>query len=145
MIHLVSLVSSSSSLVWFSRFGLSSKSLLSSTRAPCIYRADAKASREWQSATGCPSTVPIPMEQGGGGGTACSHWDETCMVGELMTGYVRNGGLEMSRMTVAALENLCYAVNYTAADPFTTWNATCVQNLCGSGGTGGGSTRQQQL
>jgi len=89
------------------------------------------------------------MEQGGGGGTACSHWDETCLVGELMTGYVRNGGLEMSRMTVAALEDLGYAVNYTAADPFTTWNATCVQNLCGTvGGTGTGGiggTRRQQL
>jgi len=82
------------------------------------------------------------MEQGGSSGTMCLHWDETCLVGELMTGYVRDGGLEMSRMTVAALEDLGYAVNYTAADAFTTWNATCVQNLCG---TGGGGTRRQQL
>jgi len=119
------------------------KGLLTSLTPNCSYSADAKASLEWQRLTGCPRTVPMPMEQGGGAGTACSHWDEMCLVGELMTGYLRDGGLEMSRMTVAALEDLGYAVNYTGADAFTTWNATCVQNLCGTGGGGGGTRRQQ--
>jgi len=129
----------------FTSYRLKARNLLSSVIPPCYYSATAKASREWQSATGCPDAVPIPMEQGGTGGTACSHWDETCLVGELMTGYVRDGGLELSRMTVAALEDLGYAVNYSAADAFTAWNTSCVENLCSGTTTTGGSGRRQSL
>ena len=40
---------------------------------------------------------------------------------ELMTGYAERRGVAMpiSRMTVGALEDLGYSVNYAAADPYT--------------------------
>ena len=66
--------------------------------------------------SGC-TTAP-PVEDEGGEGTACGHWDEQCFVDELMTGF-SSGSLPMSRVTVGSLEDLGYVVNYGAADAFT--------------------------
>jgi hypothetical protein len=62
----------------------------------------------------------IPVEGDGGAGTADSHWDEDAFDAELMTGFVESAGVTMplSRMTVGSLEDMGYAVNYAAADPF---------------------------
>jgi hypothetical protein len=94
-----------------------------------------KASIEWQKMTGCPATVPIPVETDGGSGTACSHWDEYYLRGEVMSGYL-SGGMELSRMTIGALEDLGYDVDYAGADNFnaTNFNPECVKELCGDGG-----------
>lgn len=62
----------------------------------------------------------VPLETGGGGGTAGSHWDEGVFTNELMTGYAsRTAGMPTSVITVGALDDMGYTVNYSAADPYT--------------------------
>jgi len=71
----------------------------------------------------------VPVEAGGGPGTAGGHWDEATFDNELMTGYL-NGGTQnpISRVTVGALRDMGYQVNLNAADaysrPATTRKAT---------------------
>lgn len=52
----------------------------------------------------------VPLEDGGGSGTALSHWEEDIFKDELMTGYL-SGAAPLSRMTIASLEDLHYVVN----------------------------------
>lgn len=83
--------------------------------ATCPYRYDSKASEEYRALSGCDAAVPI--ETDGGAGTKCLHWDEDCFQSELMTG-INTGGQELSRVTVAGLEDLGYVVDYSRATPF---------------------------
>ena len=59
----------------------------------------ANAGAEWQKL--CPNGR-IPIETDGGAGTAGGHWDEECLQGELMTGYLSAGSAIVSRLTIAA-------------------------------------------
>lgn len=62
----------------------------------------------------------IPVEKGGGPGTAGAHWAEDLFGAELMTGYAENAPpMPLSRVTVGALEDLGYTVSYAMADSFT--------------------------
>lgn len=72
------------------------------------------ALREWENICG---DSPLPIETDGGDGTAGGHWDEDCLRGELMTGYLSNDN-PLSRITVATLDDLGYSVDYGAAAPF---------------------------
>lgn len=83
---------------------------------PCNYIDNSKANAEWQALSGC--TTSIPVEQGGGQGTQCSHWSDDCFVDELMTGF-SSGAMPISRVTIGSLEDMGYEVDYSAADPFT--------------------------
>ena len=107
------------SIIIYYQYGLTSNSW---TRRGitngCQYRSDLQASREYQSLTNCPTSKPIPVEQGGGLGTACSHWDELCFASEVMSGFVTGSTMSLSRMTVGAMADLGYQVNYAAADDF---------------------------
>jgi len=62
----------------------------------------------------------VPVENEGGSGTRDSHWRETILDGELMTGYIEGQGVAMplSVLTAASLIDLGYQVNLSAADPF---------------------------
>ncbi len=64
-------------------------------------------------------TGNIPVEEAGGPGTRCSHWNEETFDNELMTGFL-NGGEDnpLSRMTIASLEDLGYQVDRTKAEPY---------------------------
>ncbi len=73
---------------------------------------------EYRLLTGNANETFIPLENDGGPGTAFSHWEESIFQSELMTGFA-SGGLEMSRMTIAALKDLGYQVNLNEADPYT--------------------------
>ena len=67
------------------------------------------------------ASVPtsIPVETQGGSGTAGSHWSESVFDKELMTGYSENAPpMPLSIVTVGALADLGYRVNYAAADLF---------------------------
>ena len=71
---------------------------------------------------GLPGTTkPVPVANTGGPGTAEGHWREAVFDQELMTGYAEDGGTPMplSRLTIAALEDLGYQVDYNQADPYT--------------------------
>lgn len=61
----------------------------------------------------------IPLETSGGSGTAGSHWSETKFGNEIMTGYLNSGSNPTSTITIGALQDLGYTVNYAAADSYT--------------------------
>jgi len=75
------------------------------------------AEEEWDKM--CPGGR-IPIETEGGEGTAGGHWDEECLRGELMTGYLSAKSAIVSRMTIASMKDLGYTVNMDAADKYTT-------------------------
>jgi len=63
-------------------------------------------------------TGSVPIENTGGPGTRDGHWSESTFDNELMTGWLDSGSNPLSRMTVAALGDLGYSVDMTAADPY---------------------------
>ncbi len=66
------------------------------------------------------TTAYVPVEAGGGSGTAGSHWSDSVFGNELMTGYINVGVMNpLSRVTIGSLQDLGYTVNYAAADPYT--------------------------
>lgn len=75
---------------------------------------------------GAPSSwASVPVENCGaaspspcGAGTRDSHWLEPLFKNELMTGWLSGASQPLSRTTVAALADLGYAVDPSAADPF---------------------------
>ena len=64
------------------------------------------------------SVTTLNIEDGGGAGTAGSHWEQDDFSNELMTGWVSTGATPLSKVTVGALEDLGYEVDYNAADPW---------------------------
>jgi len=60
----------------------------------------------------------VPVEENGIPGTGCSHWDEETFGDELMTGYIALT-TSLSPVTIGALDDLGYEVNYAAADAYT--------------------------
>jgi hypothetical protein len=63
----------------------------------------------------------VPVESGGGSGTADSHWRESTLRTELMTGWAGPGNnLPLSHITAASLADIGYSVNMAAADSFST-------------------------
>ena len=60
----------------------------------------------------------IPLETGGGEGTADAHWSENRFGNELMTGYI-NATNKLSAMSIASLADLGYQVNIGQADAYT--------------------------
>ncbi|HUG42130.1 MAG TPA: putative Ig domain-containing protein [Longimicrobiales bacterium] len=78
----------------------------------------AAAVAEWHALGG---TGDVPVEGTGGEGTADSHWRESTFDRELMTGYSEVVGVfqPLSRVTIGALDDLGYQVNYDAADAYT--------------------------
>ncbi|KAI9013490.1 hypothetical protein DFJ74DRAFT_682296 [Hyaloraphidium curvatum] len=52
-----------------------------------------------------------PVEDQGGGGTACGHWKEASLGSELMTGWVSRGA-PLSRLTAWSLADLGYEVDF---------------------------------
>jgi RTX calcium-binding nonapeptide repeat (4 copies)/Leishmanolysin len=75
---------------------------------------------EYRVLSGNPSASSVPIEHDFGPGTAGGHWDEDTFNAELMTGFVESAGVAMpiSRMTIGALQDFGYTVNYAAADPY---------------------------
>jgi hypothetical protein len=64
---------------------------------------------------GCVGNPPIETDFGPG--TAGGHWDEECLLDELMTGFVCQGGdCPLSALTAATLQDLGYTVDVTEAD-----------------------------
>lgn len=89
--------------------------LTESTSDPRFTGASAVA--EWNALGG---TGPVPVEDQGGEGTARAHWREAVFNRELMTGFTdQTGEQPLSRVSIASLADLGYAVNLSAADPFT--------------------------
>jgi hypothetical protein len=81
----------------------------------------ARAVAEYRTIFGLPAATSIPVENTGGPGTAGGHWRESVFDAELMSGYAEPTGraMPLSRITIGALEDLGYAVSYSAADAYT--------------------------
>ncbi|MBC7821639.1 MAG: hypothetical protein IAG10_32535, partial [Planctomycetaceae bacterium] len=66
------------------------------------------------------STEPnVPVENGGGTGSADLHWRESRFGNELMSSVIGIGSNPLSRVTVAALADMGYQVDFSQADPYT--------------------------
>ena len=63
--------------------------------------------------------IGVPVENTGGEGTRDSHWRESVLSNELMTGFISAGSNPLSAVTIGSLEDIGYEVDYTAADPYT--------------------------
>mmetsp|Transcript_15 Transcript_15/g.25 ORF Transcript_15/g.25 Transcript_15/m.25 type:complete len:132 (+) Transcript_15:1290-1685(+) len=69
---------------------------------------------------------PLYLENGGGGGTACAHWEEntfrTATSSELMTGFFEADLYQpISKVTVGALDDLgVFELDYSQADEWPT-------------------------
>lgn len=60
----------------------------------------------------------VPVENTGGAGTRDGHWRETVFRTELMSGFIAAPNNPLSRLTVASLKDLGYAVNLAKAEPY---------------------------
>jgi len=76
----------------------------------CVYAVDSNATWEYQDLSGC--TTSIPLDQG----NSCGNWNGVCFKDELMS---YSGGSKISRITIAALEDIGYTVDYSQADAYT--------------------------
>ncbi|MEM9649434.1 MAG: leishmanolysin-related zinc metalloendopeptidase, partial [Bacteroidota bacterium] len=84
------------------------------------------AINEYQMLTGLEEKTPIPVANTGGSGTRDGHWREQVFDNELMTGFIDSGINPISRMSVAAFEDMGYEVNYGTADIYTLPDPTLV-------------------
>ena len=60
----------------------------------------------------------VPVENTGPSGTINSHWRESVLANELMTGYANAGSMPLSQLTVRSLVDMGYTVNVGQADAF---------------------------
>jgi hypothetical protein len=67
------------------------------------------------------ATGGVLLENQGGDGTVRSHWRETTFDNEVMTGFSEQVGVAqpLSRVTIAAMQDIGYTVDLSAADPYT--------------------------
>ena len=78
----------------------------------------ANAMREFAALSGGTATRAVPLANVGGPGTRDGHWRESVFGNELMTGFLNAGVNPLSRLTIAALQDLGYEVDFAAADTF---------------------------
>lgn len=60
----------------------------------------------------------VPLANTGGSGTRGMHWRDDNFDAELMTGFINSGDNPLSRVSLAALVDLGYAVDLTTADAY---------------------------
>lgn len=77
----------------------------------------------------------IPLETGGGSGTADSHWRESIFQTELMTGFV-GGSNPLSVMSIQSLADVGYVTNQNSGDSYSipgTLSSSLLQSVLGDG------------
>jgi hypothetical protein len=77
------------------------------------------AMREFGALIGADEPTPVPVANRGGPGTRDAHWREEVFANELMTGVLNPGPNPVSRVTVAAVQDMGYEVSFDAAEDFT--------------------------
>lgn len=78
----------------------------------------ARAMREFATLSKGATTRAVPLANVGGPGTRDAHWREAVFGNELMTGFLNDGPNPLSRLTIAALEDMGYEVSYASADAY---------------------------
>ncbi len=80
------------------------------TASSSFYATNTNADDAWK-ALGCSGQIPLEPSKG--------HWKETCLVNEVMTPTLFQGArTPLSNITVAAMADMGYDVNYNGADPY---------------------------
>lgn len=88
------------------------------------------ATKEYNALLSCKSdATSVPVANTGGPGTRDGHWRESVFADELMTGFLNTGSNPLSRVTVGALDDMGYEVNFDAADCYHLPSATEVAML----------------
>jgi hypothetical protein len=77
------------------------------------------AMREFAALIEADEPTPVPVANTGGPGTRDGHWRESVFANELMTGVLNPGPNPVSRVTIAALQDMGYEVSFDAAEDFT--------------------------
>jgi hypothetical protein len=78
------------------------------------------ANREYQTISGCRNATAPTELAAAPNKAACRHWNEACLVQELMTGILQpNARPLLSRITIGSLQDLGYTVDYSQADEYT--------------------------
>ncbi|NQV23259.1 MAG: pre-peptidase C-terminal domain-containing protein [Rhodopirellula sp.] len=78
------------------------------------------------------NAMGVPVENMGGTGTADSHWRESALTTELMTGFLDPGVANpITRLTVAQFADLGYQVDFAAADSVNLTTSVSSSNLVG--------------
>jgi Leishmanolysin len=91
----------------------------STTSNPWFSGADAQTA--FRSADPSYGDKVVPVEAGGGAGTTLSHWRESVMTNELMTGFINNPGPNpLSAITIESMADLGYTVDVSQAEPWPT-------------------------
>jgi leishmanolysin len=91
----------------------------STSKNPWFSGPDAQAA--FRAADPSYSDKIVPVEAGGGAGTTLSHWRESVMTNELMTGFINNPGPNpLSAVTIQSMADLGYTVDVSVADPWPT-------------------------
>jgi hypothetical protein len=97
----------------------SSKGLLAGAGTSNPRFTGANATAQYNQIFGTTGTG-VPVENTGGSGTRDSHFRDSILTSELMTGWAGPGtNLPLSRITVGSLADIGYTVNYAAADAYT--------------------------
>ncbi|MEX3015663.1 leishmanolysin-related zinc metalloendopeptidase [Gymnodinialimonas hymeniacidonis] len=78
-----------------------------------------RAVREYRQLVGTDAALGVPIANTGGPGTREGHWRELVFGDELLTGFLSGTNRPLSRLSLAAFEDLGYGVDYTKADPYT--------------------------
>jgi hypothetical protein len=78
----------------------------------------ASAAREYAFAFGGSNANVVPVENTGGAGTANRHWRASVFPVETMNGFIDSPTAPLSRITIGAMEDIGYRVNYDAADAY---------------------------
>lgn len=88
---------------------------------PTFSGSAARAAFYGSVATGTTFTsIPVPIENTSGCGTAYSHWRKSTFGPELLTGFLSAGGATpLSAMSVQSLRDIGYVVNDVGADTYT--------------------------
>lgn len=73
---------------------------------------------EYRQLTADNDISSVPVANTGGRGTRDGHWREMVFDNELMTGFIDMGENPLSRLSVAAFEDMGYTVDHNAADPY---------------------------
>ncbi len=84
---------------------------------PHFVGAQAVAAFDQVDETAYPGTK-VPVESCCGPGTRDSHWRETILKKELMTGFLNPGANPLSIVTTASMGDLGYLVNYAGSDSY---------------------------
>ncbi len=106
--------------------------LLQDTATATPWFSGAQAAAAFRAADPSFGGNVVPVEGSGQTGTFLSHWRESVLTNELMTGYIDPVSDPLSRVTIASMADLGYVVDQSVADAWPTGNGSLVATAGGT-------------